>query len=722
MSREVASLFDFLTIHRFGLDRVRLVLARMRLAWNVRALPMMLLPMILLTGSLLGAGWPNVARGADDPVLQQVAQWDAESKQLAAEVDVINQKLRDARKQVAEAESRWKQLLGRSERLERRCREVEQELGKQRSQLAKAQAAIQKQAADRHKQGDQQQVKGQEAEQQQESTESQQKDQEKPEDPQQIAAKCQERIEQLERELQACQQEQKDVEPMLPASAKRSQRLEAVVAELEGSRRQLEQEITDIQVRIQERLMAEGRWVSFRSQVAPILQEHCLVCHNPRQPMGGYNLNHFAGVHTGGESGPALVTGQPSDSLLWQLIEEGSMPLEAEALSAQQTELIRQWIELGARLDTGVQPDTPLVRLLPGRSHPQPPQQYAAPLPVTALALDPTGRQLLSSGYHELLVWEAGQARLEQRVGDLAQRIYAIDFHPQGRWLAVAAGTPGRWGEVKLLDLSSESEPNGIRQPGSWAAEPWIDLWSAADAMFDVAFSPDGNRLAAAGADGAVVVFELEAVQKQRHAEPGSGPTPEQWLWEDHADWVQRIAWSPDSQRLASASRDKTAKVFDVTTGQLVVTFHGHSAGVGAVAFLEQGQHVASGGHDRQVRIWKASDGKEVRKFGGLEAAVEQMLAMGDDRLLIGDGDRLVLHSVADGSRLRTLTLGSEGGLVTSLVLDGDGRAIYTGNMAGEIQRLEWLDENGQPLGENDQDPNNQKRWLAIPERAEEAP
>ncbi|MFN9901188.1 MAG: WD40 repeat domain-containing protein, partial [bacterium] len=68
------------------------------------------------------------------------------------------------------------------------------------------------------------------------------------------------------------------------------------------------------------------------------------------------------------------------------------------------------------------------------------------------------------------------------------------------------------------------------------------------DSIFAAAFSPDQTRVASAGADRAIVVTDLNSGEQLLKIE-------------DHADWVMDINWSPNGQRLVSASKDKTCKV-----------------------------------------------------------------------------------------------------------------------------------------------------------------
>ena len=110
--------------------------------------------------------------------------------------------------------------------------------------------------------------------------------------------------------------------------------------------------------------------------------------------------------------------------------------------------------------------------------------------------------------------------------------------------------TASRWPSPPELPGRSVKSSSSPTADGSLQG----DLVRTGDSVFAVAYSPDGKKIAAAGADRAIRVYDL-ATGKQLLA------------IEDHADWVMDVAWTPDGKKLASASRDKTSKVFDATTG-----------------------------------------------------------------------------------------------------------------------------------------------------------
>ena len=96
--------------------------------------------------------------------------------------------------------------------------------------------------------------------------------------------------------------------------------------------------------------------VGFESQIVPIFRAHCLNCHGGAGTEGGLDLSAADLLQRGGDSGPAIVPGDPDASLLIEYVsgDDPLMPQAGEPLSSDQVDLLRRWIAAGAEWPEGL--------------------------------------------------------------------------------------------------------------------------------------------------------------------------------------------------------------------------------------------------------------------------------------------------------------------------------------------------------------------------------
>ncbi len=401
--------------------------------------------------------------------------------------------------------------------------------------------------------------------------------------------------------------------------------------------------------------------VVFSKHIAPLLVKHCLACHGTQEAKSDYRVVNFESTIKPGASGDAVVVpGKPDESQLLLLIASTDadvrMPKEADPLPADAVAAVRRWIDEGAKFDAA-DPTAPLAGLIPKTVHPDPPEQYRAPLPITALAFSPDGAWLAVSGYREVTLWNAADGTLVRRIKNVAERTFGLAFNPAGNLLAVAGGVPGQLGEVRLYD---PAQGTLVR-----------DLAAMSDVAQAVAFSPDGTKLAASSADRSIRIFDVAAGTQSV-------------LIEDHADWVLAIAWSADGTKLVSASRDKTSKVFDATNGEAQVTYSGHGQTVNSACFNADGSEVYSAGADRKIHQWKVADAAKTGEIAGYGYDVNKVL-MAAGQVYSASSDKTVRqHTVEKREQVRALS--GHNDWVYALDLHVPSGRLASGSFDGEVR------------------------------------
>jgi Planctomycete cytochrome C/WD domain, G-beta repeat len=420
--------------------------------------------------------------------------------------------------------------------------------------------------------------------------------------------------------------------------------------------------------------------VSYDRDIEPILLNKCQTCHSGSVKEGKLDMGSYEQLLKGGKRGRPIVTGKSSESLLVLFAGKTKKPFmppkSEEPLTPQELALIKLWIDQGAKAPTGKR-ERPriIVGVPPASVHPvralvispdksalvaargtkidvydagsgthirtllDPQLQAADGNTVSAahlsivdsLAVSADGRWIASGAFQEVKLWDTQTGTLRKRLTGFVDRVVALAFSPNGKWLATGGGAPSQDGEIKIIEVATGNVVADIAGGHS-------------DQVFGVRFSPDSKKLATCGADKFVKVFEAPAGKFIK-------------AFEGHTHHVLDVAWNADGKQLVSAGADNVIKVWDYEKGEQLRTFGNHAKQITRLVFKGKTPEIATCSGDQTVRIWNIDNGGNTMTFGGSNDFLYTVDMTADGKLLAAGGEEGIvrLYNATNGQLIKAL-------------------------------------------------------------------
>ena len=199
------------------------------------------------------------------------------------------------------------------------------------------------------------------------------------------------------------------------------------------------------------------------------------------------------------------------------------------------------------------------------------------------------------------------------------------------------------------------------------------------DYVSSVAFNPDGQTLASASRDGTIRLWDPHTAQPKT-------------LLIGHTETVNGIVFSSDGQTLASVSRDTTIRLWDPRNGQHKTTLRAHTgfsyAGYNSVAFSPDGQTLATGGDysDPVIRLWNIHNEQNIRTLTGNTGQITSVAFSPDGQTLasVSEDKTIRLWNPQTGKLKSTLTGHRQ--MIDSVTFSSDGETLASGSRDSTIR------------------------------------
>ena len=413
--------------------------------------------------------------------------------------------------------------------------------------------------------------------------------------------------------------------------------------------------------------------VDYATEILPLLKQNCLACHHAKEAEGGLVMETIETILQGGDTGPALVSGKPAESLLFTRAVGGDEPLMppedngvgAKALNPEQLGLLKLWIDQGAKV--GMQEPVESIKWQPI------PESIRT---VYSLDIAPDGNFAVVGRGNRVVVIDTDTHEISGRlvdpsldVGEVTDvdLIQSVAVSPQADLIATGGFRTVRLWRRASHSILSDNVPftnavglmaihgnqdlvavvNAIGDIEIWSLQDQklkITLRGNAETVVDLIWSDSNDSLMSVNQIGQVTCWDINA--GTRRFEHDAGSPLVQLAWSTDGTSVALITskgeakflqFQPDGSGLALkqgnlggisgataialltkpkmaavvASGAGTVSLIDVVENKLIRKIE-HGSSVASVKVTQDQSRIVTGGSDGVVHVWNSVDGKQV--------------------------------------------------------------------------------------------------------------
>ena len=403
--------------------------------------------------------------------------------------------------------------------------------------------------------------------------------------------------------------------------------------------------------------------ISYRRQVAPVLQTYCLGCHNRTDAEQGLSLQSADDILKGSEHGKILNAETPDASRLWKVLiskdDDHMPPADQPQLTTGDLKTLQTWLAEGAAFDSraAVMAELPDVKV----------SADVVRNPVLSMAISRDGSMLAFGRYRSVEIQSTGTNVMSGQNTVDDGKVNDVQFSADGKRILLATGVAGLSGRAIVVDLAQQM----IVQ----------EFAGHNDVAYAAVWSPDQKIVATAGYDRRILLHDAVSGALIRELNGHNGA-------------IFDLQFSPDGTLLASASADGTIKVWHVATGQRLDTLSQPQAEQYSVRFSPDGNSIYATGADNRIRKWKLVSSATpvinpllISRFA--HEGVITSLTMSDDGRFLATAEDSGILKIWDASRVLEIdALDFSHDRATCFVFTPDASELIVATVSGSLRRV----------------------------------